>query len=635
MFDYFCMPYEEEIFYSMLSRHSYYSRSLSYQKLTQKLFGKTLYFTGLEFADGLDYLCSEINNDNVTSDYFIRKHTLFPIYEPFLPTVKKEEIINIMRGKEEKIIYTQLGINTGQIKTNKSLFYCPCCMKEDLAEKNEMYFHRVHQFKGVLTCPYHGCLVREYSSVLKRKSEYQFIKINKDSIDFSVEYEKAERINDLLLKVSKAVQYLLENNLSAFNSKDVHEKYLSILSNKGLIHYNGKVKTKELRLQIKNFYGNDFLDKFNLNFLDDDESSWVRKITTLSNSFIHPLKHILFIIFLFDDVNKFFTEKIKTEKIFGNGPWPCLNPICSNYTKDVIQENRIKSSINTKKPLGIFECTCGFKYTRIGPDVDGLHKNKINSINEFGLIWKERLASLVEEKKYTIAELSRFMGFDRSVILTQASKIGILEQINTSSNIYYYESHHAPRKNVYSEEALEEYRNDILKCIKQNPHYTRQEVVRKLVFQYRWLYKFDREWLYLNIKESREEKKDGLNKLDYTKIDIDFVEKLKVAHNELLESKKPIRITKSLLLKKVGFIRLTKDNEKHFHKSLDYINSITETLQQFNCRKIDKICKEFFEDGVEYYNWNVIKKATIGINYNKKYVIERIEENRKMHQIKR
>ncbi len=54
---------------------------------------------------------------------------------------------------------------------------------------------------------------------------------------------------------------------------------------------------------------------------------------------------------------------------FGKGPYPCLNPVCKQYKKQVIENVEIRNSYKNKSPIGYFTCpNCGFSYLRRGPD---------------------------------------------------------------------------------------------------------------------------------------------------------------------------------------------------------------------------------------------------------------------------
>ena len=47
---------------------------------------------------------------------------------------------------------------------------------------------------------------------------------------------------------------------------------------------------------------------------------------------------------------------------FGKVPWPCLNRNEKHYEKNIVNDLKIECDYKTKCIVGIFSCSCGYKY---------------------------------------------------------------------------------------------------------------------------------------------------------------------------------------------------------------------------------------------------------------------------------
>jgi hypothetical protein len=81
----------------------------------------------------------------------------------------------------------------------------------------------------------------------------------------------------------------------------------------------------------------------------------------------HPIKHILLIRFIGLTPEQFFEEDMVYHP-FGEGPWLCLNAAENHYKQPVIDDCKVTRDYKTGVPVGTFTCSCGFFYSRRGPD---------------------------------------------------------------------------------------------------------------------------------------------------------------------------------------------------------------------------------------------------------------------------
>jgi hypothetical protein len=118
-------------------------------------------------------------------------------------------------------------------------------------------------------------------------------------------------------------------------------------------------------------------------------SKW---LTNYLRNSIHPFRHLLLLYFFDQDIDSFLEIK-EDDGPFGRGPWPCLNKAAQHYKELVISEVEIKT--RDKVLIGKFSCSCGFEYTRIGPDKSEEDKWRKSRITAYGNVWEGKFKELV------------------------------------------------------------------------------------------------------------------------------------------------------------------------------------------------------------------------------------------------
>ncbi|MBB2184629.1 TniQ family protein [Lachnospiraceae bacterium MD1] len=117
-----------------------------------------------------------------TSDYFVHKHTLFPYIASFLPEDRAREISALMKDGQVSLIYNKSGlISSCSINQNRQFRYCPECMKEDIQNFGEMYWHRLHQITEVLICPKHKVPLQNSRVLMRGAYRQSFIAADEEN----------------------------------------------------------------------------------------------------------------------------------------------------------------------------------------------------------------------------------------------------------------------------------------------------------------------------------------------------------------------------------------------------------------------------------------------------------------------
>ncbi len=598
MLTFFTDPYPEELLYSAFARYHYYSGNIDLKDTLAELFGKNSVVPSFEIGSHLQFLCDSLGGD-YKPERLIQQHTLFPFYAPFLPSERRSEIVRDIKIVDGKGVYTKIGIVAGSICRKDNIYYCSACVREDIEKVGEPYIHREHQLQGVLVCPHHGQLLKEYQMKDSTISRLEYIRLDGALLDLSDSYSFKDKYQDKLLQISKAAYYLLSKDLSHVSKADVLLRYKNLLWERDLATNNLSVKQEELHELVVSYYGNELLHILESSIDKNDEYNWLRVVTRGVKRTVHPLRHILLILFLTGDMDTFFQGIRKSYNPFGIGPWPCLNSASGHYRQDVINNVIITADYKTRKPVGTFTCECGYCYSRMGPDQSDKERYRKGRVKAFGHVWESKLQELFIEKKFSYRKIALYMGCDVKTIqkfeaifaekaIMKPEMAAVIEQVD--------------------EDKHEFYRNNLLKFIAENPNLSRTEIRQQFQKEYMFFYRHEREWLF---KVLTIVKVAGGSQVynDWQQRDQELLLQFYKAWMELLNKEKPIRISKSSLGKKIGKLSLL---EKHLDKlpdCNDFIVKVSETTQQFQLRRCQRVIINMKQEGLPLIEWKIWRKA--------------------------
>ncbi|MEJ8555169.1 TnsD family Tn7-like transposition protein [Tepidibacter sp. Z1-5] len=609
MLTFFTDPYENELLYGAIGRYHYYIGNIDYKDTLREVFRNESVIPSIELCARLDTVANNLGG-KYTADYIINNHTIFPFYAPFIPKTRREELINDMKYKDGKGIYAKTGILAGSVCKKEGIYYCPLCSEEEINKYGEAYIHREHQLQGVFVCPHNGAKLKKYKIDRTNSSRLEFIRLNEKLLDLNAEYEENKDIYEKLLKISKTAYYILNNNLYQFNKDTITKKYKEILYSKGLVTTNKRIKQRELYDEFIKYYGVEFLEIMESSIDKDNEYNWLKVITRNSKRTVHPIRHILFIIFLVDDIKEFFKSEVDEYNPFGKSPWPCLNYIAGHYKNDVVTELTITTDYKTRRPIGTFTCDCGFIYSRKGPDKVISDRYKIGRIKEFGSLWEETLKEYLLERKYGLRELARIMNCDPKTIVKFDKELGINYYETSNMRVEKQKNNKKENKGI----DIQAYKENILTVINQNSSYTRTQIRELCKKEYTYLYRHDKAWLLeilpKNISRKNIDYKSD-KRVNWKKRDIEILNIIKEQYKSLLLRDKPIRITKGNLCKESGILTIIEKKLDKLPRTKEYLDDILESVEEFQLRRARLIADEKLEGKEGIRLWEIQKLSRI------------------------
>lgn len=306
MLDFFTDPYKDELIYSTIARYHFYSGNIDYKDTIEECFGKRTMVPTLGIGGNIEHLSKGLGKKYNSQD-LINKHTILPYYLPFIDKKIKQETIEEIKYEGCYSIYTKLGIVAGGVCKKDSIFYCPICANKDIDEYGESYIHREHQLEGIILCPHHGVLLEKYLVKKIDASKIEYIRLKQQYLNLtSKNIEIADY--DKHLKLAKASYYLLVNDLNNVCKEKVFSRYRKLLCKKDLLKGNSTVNQRKLYEEFINHYGKAFLEQLDSEIDYYNEYNWLKVISRKSKRASHPIRHLLFINFLCDDIKNFFNN---------------------------------------------------------------------------------------------------------------------------------------------------------------------------------------------------------------------------------------------------------------------------------------------------------------------------------------
>lgn len=304
------------------------------------------------------------------------------------------------------------------------------------------------------------------------------------------------------------------------------------------------------------FYPVEFLKRLDSELVWSGGEDWLLRL--LKTRILHPVRHLLLMRFLGYTVEAFFTGATKALP-FGNGPWPCLNPVCKQYHQSCIEHCTITSSwykhAGRETLKGTFKCTCGFAYTRIGPDQSDEDRLRLNRVLTCGPIWEAALRQLWDNPLLEHKEVARQLGVSPGTLRTHAARLALTFPRPGGRAAFSDKYCPHPRSaRIIHPEKLATYRKEWLAARDAFPEAGTTFLRKFAKAAYLWLIKHDAEWLKAQQPVRKSSKMHASYRLvDWGQRDVQWASAVEVGALRLKKSPgRPVRITRSAIAREMG-----------------------------------------------------------------------------------
>lgn len=441
---------------------------------------------------------------------------------------------------------------------------CPKCHKEDIEKYGEPYLHVEHQLPENLVCHKHSVdLTIMKEGIVARKGIQLYI-LPRNNIKETSSYK-----NPFYFEVSKMISEIFNNGiLQDIFQEQAYLKYQSKLREKG--YYNETLMDKQtVKKDLLQYFGEDVLDNLGVSMSQD--RGWLSSITQKQQAKLRLIHHLVMIKFLFGTIEKFVSYEAKDYEPFGKGPWPCLNPFCSLYKQNTISKVKTRKGHIDSYIVGVWECkTCGFVYTRQGPDPKNINQYKIATIRRYGKIFDEIVKEGRDDINQGLIELAKTVPYTKRKTLNKhLEKLGIDVAIYNKNMVYAGEK-----------EEIEEYKKILLDRLKTRPN-TTYEDIRKTHYYIR-LRKLDPVFCDTQLPKPNVIR-TGTKQFEERDRAI-ATEIMKIAE-DILATNKAVRMTKHYFTSQIGYRGLEDKNMlDKMHLTKEVLEKYCESTQEYHNR---------------------------------------------------
>lgn len=286
----FPVPYDDELIYSTVARAGVHFGLTSPKELLDEVFENRKVIATVDLPSHLGaitHLYPECLG--LTLEQLAYKHTLFPLYAPFMPENRRKQCLSGMADNSRGIVHLASGVVASRVKQPHFLMYCPQCVKRQRAEKGEYYWKRMWQVTGADCCPEHGQLV---PAKIKRHGYHRhefFPSTPLNCPDTDKSQETASPQSIAILTQASFLLSMPPQYSPTFQQWSLF--YISLAIDNGCsrrtqIHYDA------LKQRVIEKWGNDWLNTNQLS-VTDNQSCWLRCIFRKHRKSFSYLEHIV------------------------------------------------------------------------------------------------------------------------------------------------------------------------------------------------------------------------------------------------------------------------------------------------------------------------------------------------------
>jgi hypothetical protein len=462
-------------------------------------------------------------------------------------------------------LYMRAGLMADGLEAPSHWRYCPICSAEDRGIYGELYWHRIHQATGVLTCPVHNVFLEDSRAKrIGNRTRHQLLSAN-SSIDVNLPAPRAiPESHKILGEISRDLSWLLTNAPHVVTLEEIRKGYRLLLRQKELTHENGRLRADALLSCFTSVYGPDLLQMLGVP-LTSAKENWLLRMFHKANRSYPPLRHVLLMHFLGCRAEQFFE-------------------ILADPSPRLLTKPSANTTVTPRKLMVTHQAD-----------------------------WEERLQCYWKDPSLSLRQMARLLEVDPLTVKRHATRLGLsFPRSGNKSAPLVPEKKLKAEVNQNAVQALvSKHRQAWMDVMSQNPGMGTKGLRKRIGSVYTWLYRHDRVWL----KEYRPPRaRTGPHyKVDWGKRDEEIAGLIPDTANQILEEPgKPIQITSSEISRRLGKRALIHKHVEKLPKTKAALSRCVESRIAYGIRRIDWAKKCFANEKVKPDMWEIVRRSGTG-----------------------
>ncbi|GAA6151377.1 TnsD family Tn7-like transposition protein [Pseudoteredinibacter isoporae] len=288
----FPKPYSEELLYSTVARAGAHAGETSPKQLLDQVFANRKVIATVDLPNYVNSLARHYPSGlNLDTEALISRHTLLPIYAPFMPTERNKQLKRWMADRSQGAVHLASGVAASRVKAKSRLYVCRECLKEQKTKYGECYWQRLWQVPLVKICPVHGRL-SVTNIELDGEHRHRFFAVEEAVIQNEVEVKASDEI--FSQKVIKALQVL--SNGASF---DQWSAFYKQLASEFSFVTGTRIAHADIHDTVVDFWGTEWLKDAGIHPTRSD-SSWLKGLFRKHRKSFSFAEHIVAITALSD-----------------------------------------------------------------------------------------------------------------------------------------------------------------------------------------------------------------------------------------------------------------------------------------------------------------------------------------------
>jgi len=616
MIGYFPQPYDDELWYSLCARYSERMRFGTETGVMLALYGRRHAVATVDLPHRLLAVSSQLPPGHMcTTSHIIDHLTFLPYYGPFLTTESYAVARRLMEDGTKPSVRVRCGACTNRVRPPKYFRSCAACDRENHEKHGETYWRRLFQLPGVEVCVKHGVFLEPSDIRLdplpNRHKYFSANSTRRATTAHPIDSKNPAHVT--LAELVGDVEWLLRQEHLNPGLEALHARYRCVLAERGFATKAGSIRMSEVRQLVLARYGHKLLQLLQSDLPDDKGDGWVGQLLRKPNNAVAPLRHLLLLRALEVDLKQFFfpsTPKPVTDlHPPDDGRWPCLNPVCNQHGKFVVEKVERQGPDQNGNPHLIITCPfCGFSYqVRDVPE----RPTKATRVVNYGPKWTDMLKQQWADSSITLRQMSKTLGVDPKTVKQRAAELGLKFPRKGKRPVTRRGLYVAVRRDKAAK--FESDRRAWLDLGEKNPTCGTKQLRSLAPALYSRLYRNDRLWLAEHAP-ARKPPVAGKAHVDWVGRDEELAGQIATVAAHIKHGPgKPKRVTVTAIGRALGKQSLFEAALAKLPFTHSVIKSVLESGEDFAVRRVHAAAQQLRLLGAAFPRWKLVRAA--GLHY--------------------